>query len=200
MIKTIIFDLGQVIISFDWMPALTQVSRYTKKSVREIATYFTDPENDHLFIEGKIVGEEFYKRSCKALELTLTYEEFRAIYSDIFSPMPETDEIIKELEKNYTLAILSNTNEFHFPFILKHYCIMDYFEDFILSYEERCQKPQYQIYNNALERLHTSPQETIFIDDTEENVIAATQHGIRGIHFTGADSLITELRKYGVQV
>jgi glucose-1-phosphatase len=198
MIKTIIFDLGQVVISFDWTSALMRLTQHTDRSLDEIVTYFTDPRNDHLFVEGKISGEEFFARSQKALDLSVSFEEFRALYSDIFTSMPESEKIIKKLEQKYRLAILSNTNEFHFPYIIKNFRVMDYFEDFILSYEEKCQKPQYEIYQKALERLHVAPQETLFIDDNQTNVISATQIGIRAIHYEGTGSLTRGLEKYGI--
>lgn len=200
MIKTIIFDLGQVVIAFDWTSALQRLSKHTHRPVDKIIAYFTDPQNDFLFVEGKINGEDFFARSQKALDLSVSYAEFRDIYNDIFMPIPETAVIIKRLERQYKLAILSNTNEFHFPYIKKKYRIMDHFKECILSYEEKCQKPQYEIYHNALARLESAPHETVFIDDTEANVISASQIGIQAIQYQGADRLIQDLQKYGVTV
>lgn len=198
MIKTIIFDLGQVVIAFDWTSALLRLSKHTHRPVDEIIAYFTDPQNDFLFVEGRISGEDFFARSQKALDLSVSYPEFRDLYNDIFTPIPETDVIIKQLAKQYTLAILSNTNEFHFPYIKKKYRIMDHFKEYILSYEEKCQKPHYEIYHNALARLNCTPHETVFIDDNEVNVISAAQIGIRAIQYQGTDSLIQGLKKYGI--
>jgi putative hydrolase of the HAD superfamily len=199
MITTIIFDLGQVVVSFDWQKALQRAAQQTDVRYEDILKYFTDPANDTLFVEGKMSAHDFFEQVQKKFHFSLSYDEFREIYNDIFSPMPETEELIKVLEKEYRLVILSNTNEFHFPHILNTYPIMDYFDEFILSYEEKCQKPNYEIFERALKKLRVSPQETIFIDDNEKNVHSAEQLGIRGIHFTGIKALRDGLKKYGVK-
>jgi len=199
MINTIIFDLGQVIVSFDWMPALQHAAQHTDKSLEEIVVYFSDFKNDHLFVEGKMSGQEFYDQVQSVFNFSLSLGEFRDLYNSIFSPMPETDDVISKLSQHYRLALLSNTNEFHFPYVMEEYPILNYFDECIVSYEAHCQKPHPQIYQKTLERLDVRPQQALFIDDNEENVNAATQLGIRGIHFTGTESLLAGLEKYGVQ-
>ena len=200
MIKTIIFDLGHVVIDFDWKPALQKVMTACDASPDEIYAYFTDPANDRLFVEGKISAGDFYEQIQAALGLRLSFEAFRAVYADIFYPMPDVEAIIKKLEKKYTLGVLSNTNEIHFPYVMEKFPVLNYFDSFILSYEEKTQKPHYEIYARALEVLQSPPNKTVFIDDIQENVIAASQIGMRAIHFSSAEKLIADLNRFGVSI
>lgn len=67
---------------------------------------------------------------------------------------------------------------------------LDRFDTVTLSYEIHAVKPDLAIYEHCLERLLTSPEETIFLDDRIANVRGAEAMGIHGIHFTSqADAL-----------
>jgi HAD superfamily hydrolase (TIGR01509 family) len=60
-------------------------------------------------------------------------------------------------------------------------------------------KPDPTYYNFALNTMNVKAKETIFIDDVEDNILAAKRVGINGILFTGKDQLIKTLEEYGLQ-
>lgn len=59
----------------------------------------------------------------------------------------------------------------------------------VVSAEVHCVKPEPKIYELLLEKYHLQPEETVFIDDLEDNLEAARKLGIQTIHFTDVDSV-----------
>ena len=194
MIKSIIFDLGNVIVPFDFLPAFKKLVDISDASFEDVCAYFGG-EDERLYTEGKITTDEFFRSVKKHFGLSILFEDFTFLYNDIFTLNEGVVNIIKRLTKNYPLYLLSNTNELHFEFILKNYPVMKLFEEFVLSYKEHCQKPDSVIFERAIARTGCMPEEIIFIDDIEENIVAAKRMGLNGIHFTQAEELRSRLRQ-----
>jgi putative hydrolase of the HAD superfamily len=95
---------------------------------------------------------------------------------------------LEELKKNYKLYLLSNTNEihrikFHRDFKTDFdYSFYDLFERNFYSHEMGMRKPNPQIYLEALREAELIPEETLFIDDMEENIEAARTTGMQVLH------------------
>jgi putative hydrolase of the HAD superfamily len=199
-VKAVIFDAGNVVVKFDIHRALELFVPLCRARVPEVVAFFTSSEADRAFVEGRISIEEFFAAAERVLGFDMTVDAFARIYNDIFSPQEAVERIIRSLKGRYTLALLSNTNALHFPFLLERYPIMRLFDYRILSYEEKCQKPQYELFQRTIHRIGVAPQQAVFIDDIEENVVGAAQLGIRAILFTTPEELIEKLAKYGVRV
>jgi len=200
VITHIVFDLGNVLIPFNLAKAVMGLISVCNKPQDEVIQFFTKSEYDKKYVEGKITSEEFFEAAKDELAMSVSFEEFADKYSAIFDHNEEMEKFVQEIGSRYTLAILSNTNEIHFEYILKNYPIMQEFDEYILSYEENCQKPQYSIYQRLISRLGVPPQKVLFIDDLEANVITAQQLGIRAIHYTDMVSLKMKMQKYGVKI
>ena len=197
MYRCVLFDLGQVIVRFDLMQALNKILVVTNASVAEINAFFKS-EPERLFTEGQLTKEEFFGIAKRELKLNLNIDGFAEIYNGIFSLDEKVAEIISELEGKVRLALLSNTNDFHFPYILKKFPIMEKFEEYVVSYEEKCQKPGKLIFEKTLKRLNLKSNEIIFIDDTFENIVTASQMGFFSVHHKSADDLRKKLLEAGV--
>lgn len=197
MKKAFLFDVGQVIVRFDLSIGLKALMAYTDVSETQIVSFFTS-EEERLFTEGLMSGNDFFDSAKRRLGLRLDKERFIEIYAGIFRRDPEIEELIKFLAKDFKLGALSNTNEFHFPFIMDTYEIMQLFDPRILSYEEKCQKPDKRIFEIALKKIGFSAPEVVFIDDTYENIEAAEQIGITSFHYRNAQGLLDDLDSYGI--
>jgi len=77
--------------------------------------------------------------------------------------------------------------------LLLQYGIADAFLYSVTSAEEGVMKPDPRIFEVALARTGAQPAEAIFVDDMEENVVAARALGIHAIHFTDTESTIAQL-------
>ncbi|MBU1862221.1 MAG: HAD family phosphatase [Candidatus Omnitrophica bacterium] len=201
MIKVIIFDLGQVVVRFDYERAFKKIVPCCKASLEKIMTFFTRSEADRLFIEGKINSAMFFQAAKSELKFDMDIAQFSSLYNSIFEPNKNVEDIIVRLKDRYTLAALSNTNELHFNYLMETFPVMKLFDTYILSYKEKCQKPDPVIFQQTLSRLHSRAEEIIFIDDTKENVVAAKKLGINTIHYGLTTSrLVEELEMYGVKI
>ena len=102
-------------------------------------------------------------------------------------------------EKGYNLFFLSNFHDKAFQIVAEEYKFFRLFDGGVVSYREKIIKPNLEIYRRLLDRYNLNPEECIFIDDVNENVIAGEQVGIKGIHLKDVSILREELEKYLVE-
>jgi 2-haloacid dehalogenase len=108
-------------------------------------------------------------------------------------------EILKKLDSNgYQLYGLTNWSAETFPYVYYTYNFFHIFKDIVVSGRENTIKPEPQIYQLCLKRNKLNPAESIFIDDNLDNVVAAENLGINGIHFVNPEQLYTALANLGV--
>jgi len=199
MIKSVISDLGNVIIFFDNHIFFRKIANYSPFSAEEIAEMVFDYSDIiRSFDTGKITPEEFYTKVVETLKAEIDYETFFPFYNDVFSLNPQALEIVKRLKSNYKLILLSNTDVKRFSFVKKKFPEILVFDEYVLSYEVGCMKPHPKIYNVAIDKAEAEAGECIFIDDREENIEVAMNLGIKTIHYGPQIDLEAFLRKYGI--
>ena len=200
MIKSIISDLGNVIVDFDNNLFFSGISQYCSYSVEEINKINQDNPDIHLaFDKGELSPREFYSKVKQFLSLTLPQDEFFQMYNEIFTLNKDIMKIYKDLRDNYRLLILSNTDPERFGFIKKTFPDILVFDDFVLSYEHGYIKPQFEIYEIALRKVQAHPSECVFIDDIERNISAAASLGFNTIHFKPGTDMKSELKRFRVE-
>ena len=118
----------------------------------------------------------------------------------MFWPNKKLISLFKKLKKKYKLALLSNIDHPHKKYLSKKYKLKDLFPIRIYSCDVKTIKPGSKIYKIALKKLKTKPEQTIFIDDGKDNVIAAKKLGIHAIQFQNNGQLIRDLKKLGVRI
>lgn len=102
---------------------------------------------------------------------------------------------LKTLRPHYKSIILSNAWEDAREIYTKQYHLDALVDEMIISAEVGMRKPEERIFQLALEHLGTKPEETLFIDDTKENVQEAQQLGIHSIFFIDTDTTIQTMKK-----
>ncbi|MDD8016090.1 MAG: HAD family phosphatase [Acidobacteriota bacterium] len=200
MIKTIISDLGKVILPFDNGIFFRRMTAYCPHSEEEISE-IADANQDWvlLFDGGRIGPEEFYALVTKNLDARIGQETFFAIYNDVFSLNSEVLAVLRKAKNaGCRMILLSNTDPRRYPFIAGKYPEILIFDDYVLSYEVKMIKPDPGIYRAALKRADAPARECVFIDDIEENVKAAEKLGMQTVHFTPETDLESELEKRGL--
>ena len=200
MIKTIIFDLGKVIIPFDFKrgyQGLEQVCGYPAAEIpRRIAT--TDLVQR--FESGLVDPKDFVEQLSRVLDLRINYDQFCQIWSSIFLPDPLIPESLLEgLGKRYRLLLLSNTNAIHFDMLEKTYPLLRHFHHMVLSYRVGAMKPEPAIFREAIARAVCRPDECFFTDDIAEYVTAAKREGIDAVQFESRAQIEQELLARGVR-
>ncbi|MBN2066836.1 MAG: HAD family phosphatase [Candidatus Diapherotrites archaeon] len=107
-------------------------------------------------------------------------------------------ELVKKLKKNYTVGMISNSDELHRKRLLKE-GVLQLFEKPVLSHEVGVIKPGKEIFELALKKLNAKAGESIFVDDIQECVEAAEELGFRAIHFENRGQCEKELKKLGIK-
>jgi FMN phosphatase YigB (HAD superfamily) len=201
MIKTVIFDLGKVIIPFDFSRAYRAMAELCPYAPEDIPKRIGSVPTDLLrqFESGQVEPEQFVEQLCGILDLRVEYPQFCEIFSSIFLADPLIPESLLEgLRRRYRLLLLSNTNAIHFPMIRENYPLLRHFDDYILSYQVGAMKPSPRIYEEAIARAQCAPGECFFTDDIAEYVAAARQAGIDAVQFQSAAQIQSELSQRGV--
>jgi putative hydrolase of the HAD superfamily len=196
----VIFDLGNVILPFDFLTCCKRLASRSPYSPQYIYRHVFESPLMCAYEAGRLTSEEFFAQLQTELQLNLDFASFRRMWEDIFTEDQAVSRIIQGLRAGYRLFLLSNTNELHFEYVCQQFDILGVFEEYILSYQVGCMKPDAGIYEQALKRANIPAEEIVYIDDRLEYAQAAIQQGIRGIHFTGASRLEQELIRYGVRV
>lgn len=195
MIKSIIFDLGNVIVNVDKSDFYKKIAEASGKSIAGAKDCCENSPARRDFERGKLSPQDFYRSFSEELSLTISFKEFARIYCDIFTLNKNVAEIIKKLKKRFRLILLSNTDEIHFEFIKKKFKITRIFDDYVLSYQAKCRKPNPLIFFDAIKKAGALPFNIAYFDDIPEFVLIARLMGIKAFQYKSFKKLIGDLRK-----
>jgi putative hydrolase of the HAD superfamily len=200
-IEAILFDLGKVIVDFDFEAMFRELCGSCSKPAEEFEKVFVDPEWAFRYERGLVTTREFYEHLCNCGGLEMELSDFRRIWSSIFAKeLLVSEDLLRELKQRYPLILVSNTNEAHADHIRQNYSILDYFDEKIFSFEVGCMKPDRRIYECAIEASGKPAEALFFTDDRPENIEGARQLGIRAHQFRSESDLIAALQGAGVEV
>ncbi len=200
MVRTIIFDLGNVIVPFDFRRGYARMEQVCPHAAAEIPERLRSTDLVQRFETGAIEPREFVDQLCSVLDLRVDYEGFCDLWSCIFLPhtlVPES--LLEALGARHRLLALSNTNAIHFQTVEANYPLLRHFEDMVLSYKVGAAKPSPRIYAEALARARCEPGECLFIDDMPAFVEGARNAGMDSVQFESVERLEHDLRLRGVE-
>ncbi len=199
-VKAVLFDLGKVLVHFNFDPAFKRLSASCGLPVKEIEDYFVSSGLEVLYDGGKISSRVFYAEIKKALGLKTDFDGFKKIWNEIFTPKKDMIALVGRLSKNYRLVLISNTNAMHFEYIQNKYPVLEKFDRLILSYKEKIRKPDERIYRLAARACRAHPSEIYYIDDRADLTGAAHELGFSA--FTYRDNhaeLLADMQKKGIK-
>ncbi len=200
MIRTIFFDLGDVLVKLDFDRAYRAAAKLSGGEPEEVRRLLAEADLAGPYERGEIDSAEFHRRCEALLGLNTSFESFSALWGEMFaSEQLVSPDLIEALGRRYRLAILSNTNALHYQRLRRRFAFLALFPMAVLSYEVGAMKPSREIYERALERTASSPEECFFVDDRPENVAGAAAVGIHAVEFRGQADLERALRDAGVE-
>jgi len=110
-------------------------------------------------------------------------------------------DILSKLKSNdHRILALTNWSQETFPVAKEIFEFLGWFEDILVSGEEKLKKPDPAIFNLLIRRYQLEPAKSIFIDDNLRNVVAALEVGLDAIHFVSPEILVSELNKRGIVI
>jgi HAD superfamily hydrolase (TIGR01509 family) len=201
MIRTVISDLGRVVLWFDNNVFLRKLADRAGKPFDEVkALVHGDLGLVRLFDGGAVTPEGFLERITARVGARLAYDEFFGIYNDIFTPNPPVLDVLARVKAaGYKTLLLSNTDPERWGFVRRRFPEILFFDGYVLSYELKLLKPDPAIYLAAARLAGAEPAECVFIDDMEENVRGATGAGLAAVHYRPETDLAAALTGLGLR-
>ncbi|GHA64565.1 HAD family hydrolase [Pontibacter akesuensis] len=200
MIKTIIFDLGAVLI--DWNPHYLYRKLFKEEAemlhfLENICTPDWNEEQD----AGRSLKEATDMLVAQYPEQEENIKAFYGRWDEMLGGAIEgTVEIFRELKDSgkYNIYALTNWSAETWPVAVERFDFLNWFDGVVVSGTEKDRKPFDSFYHTLLNRYDVQPSEALFIDDNLRNIKAAEKLGIESIHFTSPEELRKALEEKGV--
>jgi glucose-1-phosphatase len=199
MHKAILFDLGKVLIQFDFARGYRALEGCCPYPAAEIPRRIATTDLVARFETGLVEPRSFFEQLSHLLELQLDYAEFRAVWSSIFTEPLVPESLVERLARGYRLVLVSNTNAIHFEMVRQNYPVLRHFHELVLSYEVKMLKPRPEIFQEAVRRAGCRPGECFYTDDIPAFTAAARQLGIDAVTFESVAQLEGELERRGIR-
>lgn len=201
MIKNLIFDCGGVVFDVDYERSYSEFKKLSRKpEVFDQLSVFGFKHIASDYETGKQTSQDFLIDIRNKLELQASDEQIvNAWNAMLIGYLPDSVDVISELKNRYSVALFSNTNEIHyleFSPICKE--LLETFDKTYFSHQIGFKKPNLDSFKFVLDDAGYLAEETIFIDDSAENIEAARKLGIETIHYTkewNFDKLLNYLSK-----
>ena len=200
ILKAIVFDLGNVLLPFDYSIVVRRLNAIEENLGETFLTFYkANYELHRSFERGDLPEEKFISTMLDAMLNKIDAKIFCKFYSEIFTVNENVASLLPQLKQNCKLVLLSNTNAIHKKYGWEQYEFIKYFDKLILSHEVNAVKPEEKIYKAVAEFTGLQPEEHLFIDDILEYVNGAKKLGWDGIQFLGYENLSIELQKRNIQ-
>ena len=194
-IKTIIFDLGAVLLNINYQLTIIEFAKF---GVKNVDSFYSKKVQKNLFNEietGKISADRFLKSLQKETENASTNEVRNAWNSMLLDLPKERIELLKKLKKDFPIYLLSNTNSIHISEFRKKLGETKYqefynlFDKVYYSHEIGFRKPNKEAFQLILDENNLKANEVLFIDDSPQHIEGANKLGIQTHHLSDTEEV-----------
>lgn len=193
-IRAVFFDLGGVIVRTEYQAPRQRLAEQFGMDYEDIEKIvFGSPSAARASV-GEITEQEHWLNVMKALKLPASdvarvREEFFG--GDIIDR--NLLEFMRSLKPKRKVGAISNAWD-GLRAYMEREKFADVFDSIVISAEVKVAKPAEKIYRIALDQLQVKPKEAVFVDDMPANIEACERLGMKGIHFTDAESTLKQLK------
>ena len=179
---------GVLTCNFNDTPAISDYLGITEEKF-----FVYTGENFIKLLDGKIDSNEFWVRFSLRYGKKIKEE----LFSKFFNPgtIQGTKDIIKQLKSDSRVVCGTNTIDSHYYYLLNQ-GDYDIFDEVYASNLMGISKPDPDFYRYILKKERIKPENTVFIDDSEENILSAQKIGINSILFTDSESLRQQIKTF----
>lgn len=202
MIDTFIFDIGNVLLDFDYMKQYRRL--FDEETAQAIADATVRSRNWIELDRGVLSYEQVLERIiCNAPHLeTQIRLAVRELYERV-EPFDYAEVLLRELKaKGYKIYILSNYGEKPFADSRARMSFLDWADGQLISYEIRATKPERIVYETLCRRFGICPQQAVFLDDSAKNIAGAAEFGLHTVLFQSREGAMEQLKQlplaYGI--
>jgi putative hydrolase of the HAD superfamily len=200
-LRAIIFDIGRVLVRLDISSATNGLSSGPSLSPAELWGAIEKDPRWTDWQSGRISPRDWHLHMSKRFGGSLTFEQFKEVWSQALDPKPLQDtKLLERLSKRYRLGLLSNTDPIHVAHLEATYDFFRLFPIRIYSCRVGACKPDPLIYREALRACKVLASEAVYIDDIPGFVHAAECLGMAGIEYKSPDKLVQDLLNLGVAI
>lgn len=179
---SLLFDIGNVIVSFDFQLTVNRIAEQCKLPADQI--FGRVMELKDVLELGQISSEEFLAQASEMIGYSGDQDYLKQAFQEVFTAnQPIIDLIEAQHAKGVPLYILSNTNGIHVPYLIENFPVFQRFDQSIYSHEVGLMKPDPKIYQETIKLLGLRPEQTIYLDDLPENCATGETFGFHTIKY-----------------
>lgn len=195
--KAVIFDLGKVLLDFDYEKLAREMQQHCAISAEELLSSALCVSGlQQRYESGLLSSQAFFEEVKRISGFRLGYEEFEPIFADIFTPIPEMIDLQGRLQaRGIPTYIFSNTNEIAIKHIRQAYPFFSNFSGYVYSYEHRSMKPDSRIYEAVEKMTRADRSDLLYIDDRLENIEQGRGRGWQVIHHVASEQTIPRVEQ-----
>jgi len=201
MIKALVFDFGNVVVTNDW-------NYYCPEKDKEFTSYFGVTMQDFkkgwdaawpLMRTGKISEDEFWKLFLTESGVkNVDVEHAKLLWRKYQSLIPGMLNLIIRLRNRYTLVGCTDNGKEWVEFYKNTYHVDSYFDAIVCSADVGEPKPHPKMYETAIQKTEVQPEEILFIDDNDKPLEGAQKAGMRIMKFIDVKQLEEDLKQLDV--
>jgi len=196
-VRNIVFDIGWVLVRLNYRPLLELLHMHGAECADRDAVMTGIRLEDHE--TGQLSGQGMLERLRGLTRArTVSLEEMRAKWLDMFELEPAMVELAHRLSERYRVFLLSNIGDLHWAHLAREYRLHAIGHGALPSYVAGVMKPHPAIYAEAERRFALEPAATVFIDDHAANIATARTRGWHGIVHQDYPGTLGHLRALGV--
>ncbi|QIF00559.1 HAD family phosphatase [Roseimicrobium sp. ORNL1] len=177
MSRALLFDIGNVLVRFDFSPAAQKFATLSKATAQEVLSLLAPFKDD--LESGRIADDDFIAQSVERIGFRGTREDFVQIWGDIFTANDPMIARVKQLSGQMPLYLFSNTSGLHKAWLFEKFDVFGLFAGGIYSHEARCMKPHEPIFHEAINVFGLEPERTLYIDDLPDNIATGRRLGFQ---------------------
>jgi FMN phosphatase YigB (HAD superfamily) len=189
--RAIVFDLGKVLVDFDYQIAIRHILPQCRSSAADISRLLLQENLLFDYETGRLTTPAFLDRFCAATGYAGTQAEFAGFFADIFTPIPiMLDWHARLRARGHRTFIFSNTNELAVGHIRRQFPFFSNFDNHILSYEHGCMKPEERLYTVVEQCTGERGADILYLDDRPENIETGRRLGWQAIQHDHPEATI----------
>lgn len=197
-VKNLVFDLGGVILDLAVNKTIDAFADLAGISGEKATSIFHTSPEFNLYEKGGMTDQQFRDFLKSAYTPNASDAEIDNAWNQMLRGIPVIKlDLLERLKRKYTVLLLSNTNEIHLSYINGNLLpkgassLDQYFHKAYYSHRMLKRKPDAEIFEQVLQENNLIPEQTIFLDDNLMNVKGAESVGIKTVHVTTPDLILT---------
>lgn len=176
-IHACLFDIGNVLVTFDYVRTFPALAGRTARTYDEIHRHLAGMTTE--LETGRLPAEQFIAAALDFIGGGVTRDEFLTAFTEIFAPIPPVWEMLQSVRRRAPMHLFSNTSELHETYLLRRYPDFSWFSGGFFSWRLGVMKPDRAIYETALNALRLPAEQIVYVDDLPANIETGRAMGMQ---------------------